>query len=122
MPRWAASALVLALVLWISSPALACLAQPEKMTDAEMQCCREMAGQCGEMAKAEHSCCPKTPAKVETAKKLVLGASEKTLIAVPLLVAHPTRLPLPAPHVERITVDRVQSSESPPGALTPLRI
>jgi hypothetical protein len=122
MPRWAASALVVALVLWISSPALACLAQPEKMTEAEMQCCREMAGQCGEMAKAEHSCCPKTPAKVETAKRLVLSASEKTLISVPSLVGQATTLPLHVPQVERIAVDRVQSSESPPGALTPLRI
>ena len=122
MHRCAASALVVTLILWISSPALACLAKPEKMTEAEMQCCREMAGQCGEMAKAEHSCCPKTPAKVETAKNVVLSVGEKTALPAPLLVAHSIALPLATLRVEGTAIRRVHSSESPPGAVTPIRI
>ena len=126
MQRWAASALTVILILWVSSPALACLAQSEKMTDAEMQCCREMAGHCGEMGvdtpQAEHSCCPKTPVKVEGSKKVVLGANEKTVIVNPLLVVFSMTLPLAAPHRERVPARRIDGGESPPGDLTPLRI
>lgn len=127
MRRSAASALVVVLVLWISSPALACLTRPEKMTEAEMQCCREMAGRCdemgGEIAKAEHSCCPKTPAKVETAKKIVLATSEAYVSVTPLVVvAHSVTLPLASVSVESVPTNRVHARESPPGALTPLRI
>jgi hypothetical protein len=122
MQRWAASLLVVMLVLWISSPALACLAKPEKMTEAEMQCCREMAGRCGEMAKAEHSCCPKTPSKVEATKKVVLASSEKITVATPLLIAQSVVMPLSARYIEPVAASRIRLGESPPGALTPLRI
>lgn len=132
MQRWAASALVVVLVLWIGSPALACLARPEKMTEAEMQCCREMAGHCGEMSddvaagmsgeRAHHSCCPKTPAKVQTSKKVVLAANEKVSIAAPLLVLHSVATPLIALRIERMPADSLATSESPPGAFTQLRI
>jgi hypothetical protein len=114
--------MVAVLTLWVSSPALACLVQPEKMTEAEMQCCREMAGHCGEMAKAEHSCCPKTPAKIETSKKVVLAANDKVTVVAPLLIAQSIAMPLAVPRVEGSPTDRIHAAESPPGAFTPLRI
>lgn len=41
--------------LWISSPALACLPNAQ-MTDAEMACCKKMAGDC-HMGMGQHPCC-----------------------------------------------------------------
>jgi len=55
------SILVLSLVtLWIATPALACLPNPQ-MTTAEMACCKKMAGDC-HMGVGQHPCC-KTVAK-----------------------------------------------------------
>jgi hypothetical protein len=42
-------------VLWASAPVLACLPSAA-MTDAEMACCKKMAGNC-DMASGSHSCC-----------------------------------------------------------------
>jgi hypothetical protein len=49
--------LLLAL-LWASAPLLACLPSAA-MTDAEMACCKKMAGNC-EMGAGNHSCCQTT--------------------------------------------------------------
>src|ERR1700733_9056552 len=50
------SILVLSLVaLWVATPALACLPNPQ-MTPAEMECCKKMAGNC-HMGVGQHPCC-----------------------------------------------------------------
>jgi hypothetical protein len=49
-------------VLWTVAPALACLPN-HQMTQAEMDCCKKMAGDCHRGA-SEHPCC-KTTAKVD---------------------------------------------------------
>jgi hypothetical protein len=46
------------LAMWLTVPALACLPTPQ-MTDAEMACCKKMAGDC-EMGTAQHPCCKTT--------------------------------------------------------------
>lgn len=47
--------LVLALSLF-ASPLMACLLPDSTLTDEERECCRHMAGDCGEMPSS-HSCC-----------------------------------------------------------------
>lgn len=50
------SIIVLSLVaLWLATPALACLPNAH-MTDAEMACCKNMAGNC-HMGTGQHPCC-----------------------------------------------------------------
>jgi len=41
--------------LWTAMPVLACLPRPA-MTQAEMDCCKKMAGDC-QMGSGHHSCC-----------------------------------------------------------------
>lgn len=43
------------LAIWLSSPALACLPNLQ-MTQAEMDCCKKMAGDCN-MSAEKHPCC-----------------------------------------------------------------
>jgi hypothetical protein len=49
------SIFVLLLFLWVAAPVLACLPSAA-MTDAEMACCKKMAGDC-DMGSGNHSCC-----------------------------------------------------------------
>ncbi len=45
-------------VLLLSAPMMVCLAQGERPSPAEQQCCQEMAGQCGHTdVPSSHSCC-----------------------------------------------------------------
>jgi|ERR1700678_1952834 hypothetical protein len=48
------------LALWMAVPALACL-PTQQMTQLEMACCKEMAGDC-QMGSAPHPCCKTAPA------------------------------------------------------------
>jgi hypothetical protein len=122
MSRRISAALIAAFLLWISTPALACLAKPEKMTEAEMQCCREMAGQCGAMAKAEHSCCPKTPVKAQT-DKTILAVVEKYSAPITIVAFHDAIASFEVKAVPDFVARRlVVTAESPPGTLLPLRI
>src|ERR1700722_8871914 len=53
------AALLLSIVLmWVASPAIACVLPGATLTPAERECCRHMAGQCGRASMpAGHSCC-----------------------------------------------------------------
>ena len=119
--RSSASAIVFALLLWVSTPALACIVAPAQMTPAEMQCCRDMADQCGGTAMAEHSCCAKTPAKVDTENKTVLATSETPLAIAPVLLAYPVSAVTPVQVYKAVIPSAMVAFESPPGPL-PLRI
>jgi hypothetical protein len=44
--------------LWLAAPVLACV-PTAAMTDAEMACCKKMAGNC-DMGTGNHSCCQNT--------------------------------------------------------------
>ena len=51
---------IVLLLAWGAVPAMACLLPNAMLTTEENQCCREMAGQCGDMGMpASHSCCQK---------------------------------------------------------------
>jgi hypothetical protein len=47
------------LALWTAVPVLACL-PTHQMTQAEMACCKKMAGDC-QMGSAQHPCCKTAP-------------------------------------------------------------
>jgi hypothetical protein len=55
MARWRFVAVVGLLLIWTAIPALACLPNTS-MTQAEMACCKKMAGNCT-MGTADHPCC-----------------------------------------------------------------
>ena len=45
-------------VLWAATPAIACLIPLRPMTQAERECCKKMAQQCGSsVMPSNHSCC-----------------------------------------------------------------
>src|SRR5215469_14094447 len=53
-----AFAMLLISLLWAATPAIACLIPLRPMTQAEHECCKKMAQQCGSsMMPSSHSCC-----------------------------------------------------------------
>src|SRR6266513_1619893 len=55
MARWRCTLAFILLLVWTATPALACLPSPT-MTQAEMACCKKMAGDC-HMGSNNHPCC-----------------------------------------------------------------
>jgi hypothetical protein len=54
--------MLLTVVLWAASPAVACLLPMGSMTPAEHECCQKMAHQCGSsVMPASHTCCQAQP-------------------------------------------------------------
>jgi hypothetical protein len=62
------------LVLWTAIPALACL-PTQSMTQAEMDCCKKMAGDCQKGA-AQHPCCKTTVNRTPTVAKVESNVSQ----------------------------------------------
>jgi hypothetical protein len=53
-----ALAMLVVTVLWAVTPAIACMIPVRPMTQAEHECCKKMAQQCGSSAMpSSHSCC-----------------------------------------------------------------
>jgi hypothetical protein len=79
--------LVLALLL-AAAPLLNCLPTPS-MTDAEMACCKKMAGNC-DMGAGNHSCCKTTMNVFQLSAAIARNPQVQlpdSLAAVPLLLA-----------------------------------
>ena len=56
--RKGALAMLVITVLWVVTPAIACMIPLRPMTQAEHECCNKMAQQCGSSARpSSHSCC-----------------------------------------------------------------
>lgn len=73
------SIFVLLLFLWVAAPVLACL-PTAAMTDAEMACCKKMAGEC-DMGSGNHSCCQYTISATPTVATAV-QSSQPDLLAL----------------------------------------
>jgi hypothetical protein len=106
-------------MLLAAAPLLSCL-PTSAMTDAEMACCRKMAGNC-DMGPGNHSCC-KTTASV--AQSVVMIAQHPQAHVPPVLVTVST---LFADSNANIAIDRAPFQLSlipisPPGLQTILRI
>lgn len=53
-------------VLFAALPLMACVVPNEAMTPAERECCKKMAGQCGDMGMAKsHPCCQPTTTSLD---------------------------------------------------------
>lgn len=105
-------------VLWTVAPALACLPN-HQMTQAEMDCCKKMAGDCHRGA-SQHPCC-KTTSRVDppiaTVQQVLQFHAD---IAIPCLP--PSSQPKPAAEGEVAQVHLGLPPPAPPGPNSILRI
>jgi hypothetical protein len=106
-------------MLIVTAPLLACLPTPS-MTDAEMACCKKMAGNC-EMGSGNHSCC-KTPVSVSQSVTAI-AQSHQTHVP-PVLVAISTLLANSSTNISSDVILTTPSPIpiSPPGLQSILRI
>lgn len=102
-----------------ASPLFACLPD-SAMTQAEMECCKKMAGNC-DMGGGKHKCCDMTVRHSTPATAIAKSSShhDLTLSVVSRLGESIAFLPQ---IVERIQSASIQTSSSPPGPPTVLRI
>jgi hypothetical protein len=111
---------ILALVLLVAaSPLLSCLPTPS-MTEAEMACCKKMAGNC-DMGAGNHSCCKTT---VNTPQLTAAIAHNPQVHRSPALVVLATVFAVPDTGLTSELVGVVPSPIpiSPPGSQSILRI
>jgi hypothetical protein len=106
-------------MLLVTAPLLTCLPTPA-MTDAEMACCKKMAGNC-DMGSGNHSCC-KTTANVAQPVAMIVQHQQMHVSPVSVAVSI-----LCTESNSEIAIDliRVKLSPipiSPPGLQTILRI
>jgi len=112
-------AIVLLLIILPGLPAMACLIPGAEMTEAERECCKHMAQQCGSMnMPSSHSCCQKEVSRPTS----MLGATFAQLMAPALgvaVISEPPQHPVIAVHS---LFELNPSPESPPGTSSILRI
>ena len=106
------------LAVWLTIPALACLPTPQ-MTDAELACCKKMAGDCS-MGSSQHPCC-KTVTTVKPSVATVLPASQvhPVFATVDLSAGYEA---MPVSHVASPQAHIGLPSPAPPGTDSILRI
>jgi len=113
-------AIVLLLIILPGLPAMACLIPGAEMTEAERECCKHMAQQCGSMnMPSSHSCCQKEVSRPTS----MLGATFAQLIAPTLSGAVVGELPQPHIVASEFSLFELRPPpESPPGTSSILRI
>lgn len=116
--RQIASALLLAVMF--GYPAMACLIPGAEMTEAERDCCKHMAEQCGSMnMPSSHSCCQKEVSRPNS----MLAATFTQIIAPTLTGTAVVELPQPPVIVSEFSFFELHSPpESPPSTSSILRI
>jgi hypothetical protein len=102
-------------VLFAGLPVMACVAPNAAMTAAERECCKKMAGQCGDMGMAKsHPCCQATATPADFH---ALKTASSQLHHVSLVLFH--ALPLTAQTGAYFSLaqwsSRVSCTHSPPG-------
>lgn len=112
---------VLLLAVVCGYPAMACLTSAAAMTEAERECCKQMAQKCGGAMNmpASHSCCR---AEIQQPDSMLHVAT--TQIAPPVAMQAAT-IDLPAYSLPRAKFSFFElhpSPESPPGSTSILRI
>ena len=107
------------LVVWTSIPALACL-PTQGMTQAEMDCCKKMAGDCQKGA-GDHPCCKTSVNLTQAVAKIERNISQAEPY-VPAALLETTLLPEPtlarAPNKEKLGLP----PPGPPSLTSILRI
>ena len=113
-------------VLFATLPVMACVLPNAAMTAAERECCKKMAGQCGDMGMAKSHACCKVTATPSDFHALKTASSQLDHVSLVLSYA----LPLTAQTDVYFSLaqwsSRVSCTHSPPGleslATTVLRI
>lgn len=97
-------------VLWAASPAVACLLPTGSMTRAEHECCQKMAHQCGSsVMPASHTCCQAQPDHSAVSPVATYSATRPFSVA---LIEH-TDCPLLPPDL--VAQQLAACGASPPG-------
>jgi hypothetical protein len=114
--------LVLLALSLFASPLMACLLPNSALTDEERECCRQMAGDCGQMPSS-HSCCRAvirdSDPYVSSSRVAPTVPSSLTIAVLPLgqAVALPARISLLISFL-----DTHSPPQSPPKEVSILRI
>jgi hypothetical protein len=105
----------------LSAPLLACTLPGVAMSEEEQECCRHMADQCGSSQMEEsHACCTKTPTLSAGTLQPTVKFSPAALDLVIDIAPSPIQ---PGTGGILVSTARVlESSESPPGYISVLRI
>src|ERR1700674_2402197 len=106
------------LVLWTVAPALACLPN-RQMTQAEMACCKKMAGDC-HRGPGQHPCC-KTTSTVDAPVATVQQASRVHPEFAVLYLNQSSHF-WPTAEGEVVQVHPGLPPPAPPGSISTLRI
>ena len=93
-------ALLVIVLVWAMTPAVACASQGSSLTPAERECCMQMAEHCDStMMPASHSCCRAPANRNATLNAGQTAAPVRQFVALIVPVAVPTpALPAIAPH------------------------
>jgi len=102
-------------VLFAGLPVMACVVPNATMTPAERDCCKKMAGQCGDMGMAKsHPCCQPTGSPIDLHALKASSSSQGHLSLVVL-----QGLPISAQAVTYLSLTpmafQVSYTHSPPG-------
>ena len=113
-------------VLFAGLPVMACVAPNAAMTAAERECCKKMAGQCGDMGMAKsHPCCQATATPADF-HALKTASSQLHHVSLVLFQALPLTAQTGAYFSLAQWSSRVSCTHSPPGleslTITVLRI
>jgi|SRR3981081_3242144 hypothetical protein len=113
-------------VLFAALPVMACVVPNEAMTPAERECCKKMAGHCGDMGMAKsHPCCQATATPADF-HALKTASSQLHHVSLVLIHALPLTSQAHAYFSSTPWSSRVSCTHSPPGpeslASTILRI
>jgi len=106
------------LAMWLAIPALACLPNPQT-TDAEMACCKKMAGDC-HMGIGNHPCCKTLASAPQPVASIQPISQVQPTLAV---VAYNVVVPIPpVAEAEAMQIGLGMPPPAPPGLNPILRI
>ncbi len=112
---------LIAALLLLTSPLMACVLPGLEMSPAEQDCCRHMAEDCGSMQMADsHSCCKKAPqagSQSFQASKVLGPDTAQPSAIVTEIVTHAS-----ASAEAMVSGEIAVNTKSPPGRQTNLRI
>jgi hypothetical protein len=118
-------ALMLAVLLPLVAPAMACALPNAHLSRAEHACCKQMRSECGSMTMpASHGCCYKEVPTADNWNAAVQMQSANVQINLAAIAGLPPAmiLPLPVPAPDHEQWPGSTLPQSPPSAISVLRI
>jgi hypothetical protein len=117
MVNWRAILSFVLVLVWTATPALACIPK-SAMTQAEMECCKKMAGDC-HMGSRNHPCCEKNVDQPSAVAAIQQSHVTHPVLAVAVLDVASVQ---PTAGFEFVAVKFDSPPHSPPSLNSPLRI